>query len=262
MVAAKEPFFVVQLQQDLVEEEVQPVRLAQRQRSKIQEPAWGVVGQHIIYLPAVFFQRLFAAGIFLIRGHLLRPPVDPRLPFLFVLTFGPAEAEIFFALQRQHTAPADMVNIAAQRLDRSAEPLLGRVLGQQVVVLMAAIQKQQRVWAFAQPVQLFLFFCAAVPHEAEIAQHHHDVLFAQPAQPPVPEPVQIAVGVACQIYHSRPPVPERAKLQPKAAKPLSRPGKPVIIKYTASAVPFVFSAYRCRCALLRIVYRFLKELST
>ena len=129
VVAAEEPFFVVQLQQDLVEEEVQPVRLAQRQRSKIQEPAWGVVGQHIIYLPAVFFQRLFAAGIFLIRGHLLRPPVDPRLPFLFVLTFGPAEAEIFLALQRQHTAPADMVDIAAQRLDRSAEPLLGRVLG-------------------------------------------------------------------------------------------------------------------------------------
>lgn len=79
VVAAEEPFFVVQLQQDLIEEEVQPVRLAQRQRSKIQEPAWGVVGQHIIYLPAVFFQRLFAAGIFLIRGHLLRPPVDPRL---------------------------------------------------------------------------------------------------------------------------------------------------------------------------------------
>ena len=45
-----------------------------------------------------------------------------------------------------------------------------------------------------------------------------------------PEPVQITVGVACQIYHSRPPVPERAKPQPKAAKPLSRPGKPVIIK--------------------------------
>ena len=127
---------------------------------------------------------------------------------------------------------------------------------------MGTIKEKQGVGALPQPVELFLLLFAAVPHKAEIAQHHHNVPFAQPAEPAVLEAVKLAVGVACQIYHSRPPVPERAKPQPKAAKPLSRPGKPVIIKYTASAVPFVFSAYRCRCALFRIVYRFLKELST
>ena len=241
---------------------MQLVGLTAGQHRKIQESAWRVVGEHIIHLIAAGFQVLLAGRIFFIGGHLLLPPVHARLPFLPVRAFGPTEAQVLFALQLQHAAAAHMVDVAAQALHPAAEPLRFRILGQQVVIFVGTVQKQQGIRPLSQPVQLFLFFCAAVPHKAEIAQHHHDVPFAQPAQPPVPEPVQIAVGVACQIYHSRPPVPERAKPQPKAAKPLSRPGKPVIIKYTASAVPFVFSAYRCRCALLRIVYRFLKELST
>ena len=75
VVAAKEPLFVGQLQQDLIKKQVQAVGFAHREGSKIKESAWGIVGQHIIYLPAVCFEIGLTGGVFLIAGHLLRPPV-------------------------------------------------------------------------------------------------------------------------------------------------------------------------------------------
>ena len=184
---------------------MQPVRLPRRQRRKIKELAWRIVSQHIIYLPVVCREALFAEGVFLVRGHLLRPPVEPRLPLLPVGAFGPAETEVFFLFQRQHTAPADVVDIAAQGLHLAAEQLFFRVLGQQVVVFMRAVQKQQGVGPLAQPVQLFLLLFAAVPHKPEIAQHDHHVPLAQPAELAVLEALDIAVGISRQIYHRFPP---------------------------------------------------------
>ena len=233
MVAAKEPLFVGQLQQDLIKKQVQAVGFAHREGSKIKESAWGIVGQHIIYLPAVCFEIGLTGGVFLIAGHLLRPPVVSGLPLFLVGALGAAEAEVFLSLQLQHAATADMVHIAAQSLDPAAKPLLDGVLGQQVVILVGTIKEKQGVGALAQPVKLFLFLLAAIPHKAEIAQHHHNVPFAQPAEPAVLEAVKLAVGVACQIYHS-PLLP----LCETVAKPLSLRGKPVIIKGANLCSPF------------------------
>ena len=126
-----------------------------------------------------------------------------------------------------------MVHIAAQSLDPAAKPLLDGVLAQQVVILVGTIKEKQGIRALAQPVELFLFLLAAIPHKAEIAQHHHNVPFAQPAEPAVLETVKLAVGVACQIYHS-PLLP----LCETVAKPLSLRGKPVIIKGANLCSPF------------------------
>ena len=104
--------------------------------------------------------------------------------------------------QLQHTAPADMIHIAAQCLHFAAKQFHRGVLGQQVIVFVGAVQEQQGVGALAQPVQLLLFRLAAVPHKPEIAQHQHHVA-ACPAQRSSPcfEAVQLAVRVACEIYH-------------------------------------------------------------
>mgnify|MGYP000177698863 CR=1 FL=1 len=122
--AAEEPFLVSRFHDDLVEEEVQPVILALSQHAEIQKFAWRVVGQHIIYLPAVCFEIGLTGGVFLIAGHLLRPPVVSGLPLFLVGTLSAAEAEVFLSLQLQHAATADMVHIAAQSLDPAAKPLL------------------------------------------------------------------------------------------------------------------------------------------
>ena len=98
-----------------------------------------------------------------------------------------------------------MVHIAAKALHPAAEQLRLRVLCQQVVVFVAAVQKQNRVGALAQPVQPLALCGAAVPHKAEISQHHHGVLFAQPAQLALLEALDIAVDIPCKIYHSCPP---------------------------------------------------------
>ena len=84
---------------------MQPVILALSQHTEIQKLAWRVVGQHIIYLPAVRFQRGLAAGVFLVRGHLLRPPVDVDFPLFLVRAFRSAEAEVLLPLQFQYAAP-------------------------------------------------------------------------------------------------------------------------------------------------------------
>jgi hypothetical protein len=227
--AAEEPFLVSRFHDDLVEEEVQPVILALCQHTEIQKFAWRVVGQHIIYLPAVQFQRGLGAGVFLVRGHLLRPPVDVDFPLFLVRAFRSAEAEVLLPFQFQYAAPADVVHIASQRLHQPAEPLFGGVLFQQVIVLVAAIEEKDGVRPLAQPVQILLLGLAAVPHEAEIAQHNDKIALTGPAQPPVFEAVQLAVGVARKIYHPLPPFAE-CEIAPKA---LSRPAKPVIIKYKA-----------------------------
>ena len=184
---------------------MQAVALAGGQSGKIQEPAWGVVGQHIIYLPAVCFQVRLAGGIFFVGGHLLRPPVHTGLPVLFVRTFRPAKAEVFFALQLQHTAPADMIHIAAQCLHFAAKQFHRGVLGQQVIVFVGAVQKQQGVGALAQPVQPLALCGAAVPYKAKISQHQHHVPLAQPAELAVLEAVQLAMRITCEIYHPFPP---------------------------------------------------------
>ena len=90
-------------------------------------------------------------------------------------------------------------------LHLAAKAFLGGILLQKIIVFVASVQKQQGIRALAQPIQLFLFLPAAVPHKTEIPQHHHGVPFAQPAQLAVFEAVDIAVGVPCQIYHSCPP---------------------------------------------------------
>ena len=51
VVAAKEPLFVGQLQQDLIKKQVQAVGFAHRERSKIKESAWGIVGQNPWHMP-------------------------------------------------------------------------------------------------------------------------------------------------------------------------------------------------------------------
>ena len=183
---------------------MQLVGLADGKGGKIQKSAWGIVSQHIIHFVIICFQIRLTERIFFLRGHLFLPPVDPRLPVLPVGAFGSAEAQVLFAFQLQHAAPADMVHIAAQRLHPAAELFLCRIFLQQIVIFMASIQKQQRVRALAQPVQLFLLLFASVPHKAKISQNDHRIPFAQPAQFPVPEAVDVAVGVACQIYHSCP----------------------------------------------------------
>ena len=106
VITAEEPFFIGQLHQDLIQKLVQLVGLAAGQHRKIQESAWRVVGEHIIHLIAAGFQVLLAGRIFFIGGHLLFPPVHARLPFLPVRAFGPAEAQVLFALQLQHAAAA------------------------------------------------------------------------------------------------------------------------------------------------------------
>ena len=122
---------------------MQAVGFAHREGSKIKESAWGIVGQHIIYLPAVCFEIGLTGGVFLIAGHLLRPPVVSGLPLFLVGALGAAEAEIFLSLQLQHAATADMVHIAAQSLDPAAKPLLDGVLAQQVVILVGTIKEKQ-----------------------------------------------------------------------------------------------------------------------
>ena len=122
-----------------------------------------------------------------------------------------------------------MVHIASQRLHQPAEPLFGGVLFQQVIVLVAAIEEKDGVRPLAQPVQILLLGLAAVPHKAEIAQHNDEIALAGPAQLPVLEAIQLAVGVARKIYHPLPPFAE-CEIDPKA---LSRPAKPVIIEYKA-----------------------------
>ena len=94
---------------------------------------------------------------------------------------------------------------------------------------MASIEEKDGVRPLAQPVQILLLGLAAVPHEAEIAQHNDKIALAGPAQLPVFEAVQLAVGVARKIYHPLPPFAE-CEIAPKA---LSRSAKPVIIKYKA-----------------------------
>ena len=98
-----------------------------------------------------------------------------------------------------------MIHIAAKALHPAAEKFRLRVLCQQVVIFVAAVQKQNRVGALAQPVQPLALCGAAVPHKAEIPQHHHGVLLAQPAQLALLEALDIAVGIPCKIYHSCPP---------------------------------------------------------
>ena len=90
-----------------------------------------------------------------------------------------------------------MVHVAAKALHPAAEQLRLRVLCQQVVVFVAAVQKQQGIRALAQPVQPLALCGAAVPHKTKIPQHHHGVLFAQPAQFALLEALDIAVGVPC-----------------------------------------------------------------
>lgn len=125
---------------------------------------------------------------------------------------------------------------------------------------MASVEEEEGVRPSAQPVQLLLLGLAAVPHEAEIAQHDDDVALACPAQFSFFETVQLAVGVARKIYHSLPPCAE-CEIDPKA---LSRPIKPVIIKYKAPLASLV-SALCERTMLLSdtiIYYRFLRKMST
>ena len=98
-----------------------------------------------------------------------------------------------------------MIHIAAKALHPAAEKFRLRVLCQQVVIFVAAVQKQHRVRALAQPVQPLALCGAAVPYKAKISQHHHGVLFAQPAQFALLEALDIAVGIPCKIYHSCPP---------------------------------------------------------
>ena len=186
VMAAEEPFLVSRFHDDLVEEEVQPVILALCQHAEIQKFAWRVVGQHIIYLPAVRFQRGLAAGVFLVRRHLLRPPVDVGFPLFLVRAFRSAEAEVLLPFQLQYAAPADVVHIAAQRLHQPAEPLFGGVLFQQVIVLVAAIEEKDGVRPLAQPVQILLLGLAAVPHKAKIAQHNDEIALCRPGAAPRP----------------------------------------------------------------------------
>ena len=120
------------------------------------------------------------------------------------------------ARQTQSTLAAQLVAILcgqAHRLDctlpddlhLAAKAFLGGILLQKIIVFVAAVQKQNRVGALAQPVQPLALCGAAVPHKAEIPQHHHGVLFAQPAQLALLEALDIAVGIPCKIYHSCPP---------------------------------------------------------
>ena len=162
VVAAKEPLFVGQLQQDLIKEQMQAVGFALREGSKIKESAWGIVGQHIIYLLAVCFEIGLTGGVFLIAGHLLRPPVESGLPLFLVGALCAAKTEIFLSLQLQHAAAAHMVHIAAQSLDPAAKTLLDGVLGQQVVILVGTIKEKQGIGALALLVELFLFFLAVI----------------------------------------------------------------------------------------------------
>ena len=113
--------------------------------------------------------------------------------FFLVLAFRSAEAEVLLPFQLQYAAPADVVHIAAQRLHQPAEFFLGGILLQQVVVLVASVEEEEGVRPSAQPVQLLLLGLAAVPHEAEIAQHNDEIALAGPAQLPVFEAVQLAV---------------------------------------------------------------------
>ena len=162
------------------------------QHAEIQKLAWRVVGQHIIYPPVSSLQRGLAAGVFLVRGHLLRPPVDVGLPLFLRPGFPPAEERYFFPSsssirlrQTWYTLPPS---------GRTSPPnRLGGVPFQQVIVLVVAIEEKGRCKVACAASPDFSVSALLPSHtKPEIAQHNDEIALAGPAQLPVFEAVQFA----------------------------------------------------------------------
>ena len=181
---------------------MEAVTRARGQDGKIEEPAWGVVGQHILYFEAVGLYVGVAKGVFLVRGHLPGPPVDAGVPLFLVGALAAPKAEEAHPLQLQDAAPADVVDVAAHRLHPPAELFLHRQSVQHLVVFVGAVQEQDGVGALGQPVQALALLFAAVPQKAEVPQHEKDVVFAQAAQLFALEAVQLPVGIPSDIDHA------------------------------------------------------------
>ena len=126
------------------------------------------MGENVVHLVAQIFQMLAAGGHLGLVGQLGPPPVEPFVPVLLVVALAAADAEQLFALDLKHPAPHQLVQVAADVPRLAAAVGLGRVLGQHVVVVVAAVQEQKLVAAFGQPFQSLLLLLAAAPQKSEI----------------------------------------------------------------------------------------------
>ncbi len=162
--------------------------LAAGKGGKIQKSAWRIVGQHIIHfvIAAARFssQKAYSSSEGISCFHQFTPVSRSSLSWL-----SAPPKQRYFLSSSSSTLPRHTWYTLPPK-PAPCRQSARWVLRQQVVVFVAAVQKQQGIGALAQPVQLFLFLLAAVPHKAEIAQHHHGVPFAQPAQLAVLEAVK------------------------------------------------------------------------
>ena len=120
---------------------------------------------------------------------------------------GAAEGEEPAALEIEHLAPHEMDHIFPDHLHLTPVPHLHRKLGQQVVIFMVAVHKQQRKILLSQPVHPILLLPGPVP-VTEIAAHDHKILpvhfLLLPKRGAAQFPV-IPVAIPCDKYHLVPP---------------------------------------------------------